>query len=323
MPLYSSLPAVNHNTLLIVGNGLNRAVDNSAGWKQLIDDLVDETGFREILQRSGGLPLWANFVTLYQEIALHNLKYASNDLELKQQVAEQILDFQENVIDKCDLHRQLMNLSCDNILTTNYDYILEDCITDDEDEVFRYGDHKETTFSLYRGIECPDQTIWHIHGEADYPQSINLGHNQYAGYLHRIRDYLIYGTDSSGNLRTDPLLEKIRNPRIFATGESWLDLYFSRPVIWLGFSLSMSEYVLWWLVFYRAELARRNSQFYRSRGMHFVNIFDPRESAEDKLQRLQRNRMLETSGVFVHDRPVQASKGWAYAYKAVINELGS
>ena len=104
MSLLSSLPAVSRNTLLIVGNGLNRAVDTSSGWKQLIDDLVDETGYRGILQKSGGMPLWANFVTLYQEIALHNLKYAMNDLELNEKVAAKILDFQDDMLKNCSMH---------------------------------------------------------------------------------------------------------------------------------------------------------------------------------------------------------------------------
>lgn len=319
MSLQSSLPTVSHNTLLIVGNGLNRAIDNSAEWKQVIDELIDETGYRAILKRYGGLPSSTNLVTLYQELSLRIQKYATNDLALKELVANRILSYQDDIQEKADLHRALMNLPCQNICTTNYDYVLEDSIVDEDEPLFRRGNHKETTFSLYRRVDCPGQTIWHIHGEADYPQSINLGHNQYAGYLHRAREYLVTGFDSSGNLRSTPLLQKLDERGGF-NEDCWLDHFFSRKVIWLGFSLCLPEYVLWWLVFYRAELTQRFHPFFRGREMHFVDIHDPRESAESKLQRLERNRMLETSGVTVHEYRV-AGGTWSSTYKRVIREL--
>jgi hypothetical protein len=320
MPHHFPLPVVNRNTLLIIGNGLNRAVDNNASWQILIDSLIDEAGYRQTVQRAGGLPAWTNLVTLYQELSLH---CGHNILspDLKKCVARNVERFQAKVLRNANLHRHLMSLPCQDICTTNYDYIFEDCTLRRGQESNRIGNHRETQFSLYRHIELPRKRIWHIHGELDMPSSINLGHNQYAGYLHRAREYLVTGFDSSGNQRSDPLLSKLNRKAPFSD-ESWLDLFFGRPVVWLGFNLAPSEYVLWWLVFMRSEMAQRFPKAFSSCPMIYLDIFDHSETNESKWQREERNRMLRTAGAIVHDRPVTGLGGWEEAYHNVLNELG-
>jgi hypothetical protein len=213
-----------------------------------------------------------------------------------------------------------MSLPCQDICTTNYDYILEDCILRRGQEPDREGNHRETQFSLYRHVELSRRRIWHIHGELDMPSSINLGHNQYAGYLHRAREYLVTGFDSSGNQRSDPLLSKL-NKRAHFSDESWLDLFFSRPVVWIGFNLAPSEYVLWWLVFLRCEMTQRFPNMFSNSAMFYLDLFDANETDETRWQRKERNRMLCTSGVTVRERNVWNQGGWVESFSAIINEL--
>lgn len=322
MPSLLSPPRVNQNTLLIVGNGLNRAVDNSGSWGKLIATLLKRSGYDSVLRfPHKDLSAHTNFVTLFQEISLYWMRKGGADQDIKDFVAEAMESFEESVLQNCELHERLMSLPCKHICTTNYDYVLEESYLQGEEIEACFGNHSETTYSLYRCVALDDKVVWHVHGEGRAPKSINLGHNQYAGHLQYARQYLINGLDSSGRDRFAPLNEKLQRNTPFDE-ECWLDRFFSaRQIVWLGINLPLSEYVLWWLIFYRAEKTQQFKTFYRDHEMHFIDIHAPNEPTDLCWQRSERNRMLRTAGAIVHDRPANGLGSWAEAYACLINEM--
>ena len=147
------------------------------------------------------------------------------------------------------LHRWLLGQNVTDILTTNYDYLLECAAAPD----FRpRHTTTETAYSLRRrqqvSVDGQPRRIWHIHGELRTPRSICLGFEQYMGALQRIRSYL-----------TESVPNGFRLGRILAgdedetAAENWCHLFFTQDVHIIGFGLDYSETDIWWLLNYRAR----------------------------------------------------------------------
>lgn len=88
--------------------------------------------------------------------------------------------------------------------------------------------------------------VWHIHGSADYPDSIKIGLDDY-----------INCTTQAKKMLSSPGKDKIA---LFATNNenwvgrnTWLDIFFRRNLIILGLSLNSDEVFLRWLFIQRAK----------------------------------------------------------------------
>lgn len=95
------------------------------------------------------------------------------------------------------IHHQLLTCAPQTILTTNYDYFLEQAIDND----FKAGaaSTKETLYSKERYREVGGYRIYHIHGETSGPASICLGYEQYVGSIQYIRAEIVKSTDKAPN----------------------------------------------------------------------------------------------------------------------------
>ena len=153
-----------NNKVLLLGNGINR-LSNEYSWSDLLDELIKATGKSEVITYREEKP----FTLLYEEIYLRTLKHLQcKEIRLKEKIANLVLSkFTPN-----EFHTKFLNLNVEHILTTNYDYNLERS---------SYNDHgkaanvlTERKYNLFRRRNVNDRYIWHIHGEADAPNSINL-----------------------------------------------------------------------------------------------------------------------------------------------------
>ena len=96
------------------------------------------------------------------------------------------------------IHTEIMAVNIENILTTNYDYNLENSTQ----HVWKSNmAARETYYSLFRRWSFGSKHIWHIHGELNNVDSIMLGHAQYAGYLNKIRNFLGNGIATESKAR--------------------------------------------------------------------------------------------------------------------------
>jgi hypothetical protein len=231
--------------VLLIGNGVNNADgDHAYRWNDLVNDLIKEfSKGKKISSADKPFPL------LYEEIFAAAIGGGKvKESEIKKFIADKTF----NIINPNTVHEGLVQLQFKNILTTNYDYNLEFGIKSDYKSYINKGLKKEKLYSLYRHHSLNEINFWHIHGEARLPQSINLGYEQYGGYLQFIRNYLINGIDDKGKKTLRPLIYRLRYPvkEIY----SWVDFFFTRDIYIIGLTLAMDEMHLWWLLSFRNRL---------------------------------------------------------------------
>lgn len=226
--------------VLLLGNGLNN-VTNNYKWGNLIDDLISYLGLRNIATKQKPFPL------LYEEIYLSNLKNKKiSEYDIKSYIAQKIGGLLPNKV-----HKSIESLSISNVLTTNYDYVIEQALGYNSQDLSDNGAVKQRRYSLFRHTKVGGKRVWHIHGEINKPNTILLGFEQYSGQLQQMRNYVVSGTGNAYKKRFAPLKDRLKKGDIEIV--SWLDLFFTQDIHIVGLSLEFSENDLWWLINYRAR----------------------------------------------------------------------
>ena len=100
---------------LLIGNDINNATE-SYSWNDLIKGLLDYSKIDSNLNQKD-----KPFPMLYEEIYMNSAKaYQTSESRLKKYIASQTRKLNPN-----QLHRQILDLGIENILTTNYDLSFE------------------------------------------------------------------------------------------------------------------------------------------------------------------------------------------------------
>ncbi len=288
--------------VLLIGNGINN-IESQYTWSDLVRDLIAYVGATRHI-RAGDKP----FPLLYEEIFAHWVRdRRREESEIKERVAALTEKFQPN-----DIHRRIMGLGLKNILTTNYDYTLEMAAgLESKDIPLNSGIVKEIVFSLFRFIRVGRTQVWHIHGERRAPQSIALGYEHYSGYLQRMRNYVVTGTEQSYKRSFVSLEKKLKKRAV--TFESWIDFFFTQNIYIVGLSLDFVEMHLWWLLTYRAR--RKYTRRVPIRNQ--ITFFYP-DCLESKI--CSRLELLRASDVVV--TPVACkSNDWRSYYHRVLDKI--
>jgi len=287
-----------NNKVLLLGNGINR-LSNEYSWSDLLDELIKETGKSEVITYREEKP----FTLLYEEIYLRTIKHLqSKEIRLKEKIANLVLSkFTPN-----EFHTKILNSNVEHILTTNYDYNLERS---------SYRDHgksanvlNERKYNMFRRRNVNGRYIWHLHGEADAPNSITLGHEHYVGYLQKMGNYLKdkitskrKGKDKEIRSPIQKAIYKQEEIRTFDkdnTIYSWVDLFVMNDIYILGLSLDYTEIDLWWLMIFKERLKKE-------RGVHsgetMYNCFYPHTLDKKEKAKLS---LLESLGIEVIKKDV-------------------
>ena len=150
-------------------------------------------------------------------------------------------------------YQKILELPCDDVLTTNYGFELEE--TSYETEIIsKYKVNAITDFIKARGRnkaepnkfmytyqsageKYNDKRIWHIHGHAKNPSSMIIGHGYYGRMLHKIIEYV---NSNEGRYRF--------GENEVLSVKSWVDAFLFSDVYVLGFSYDFAEMDLWWLL---------------------------------------------------------------------------
>lgn len=237
--------------VLLLGNGINR-IDNNYSWNNLMDDLL---GYAEM---TNAITLDAKpFPLLYEEIFLRLSSYHSHpESEVKAKIAELVRNVKSN-----DLHRRVMKMNVDEILTTNYDYNLESVTAGGIWKAKLIPPVKGSKYSIMRRRKAGNKVIWHIHGECNAPGSILLGYHQYAGYLQTIRNYVTTGLRYK-EIYFEPLTQRMRLGDLEI--RTWIDHFFMSDVFILGLNMEFVEIHLWLLLNLRGR-------FYKAPNKPFPN----------------------------------------------------
>ncbi len=226
-----------HSPILLVGNSINRLARGKS-WDHVLADL-------RLAARSPHCVRGAHkpYPIYFEELHCRALKAGVSESVFLTQVAQQF-----GQLATTPYHQRLMRLETDHILTTNYDYTLEDAVgaRPASIDLADRWEINEARFSLFRRNQAGGRWVWHIHGEALTPGSIMLGQDHYVNQAGRLREYWSAGVTYAAKGRLHTALRK--NAECFETAKSpyaWLDLFVRNPVHICGLTFDFSETVLW------------------------------------------------------------------------------
>ncbi len=168
-------------------------------------------------------------------------------------------------------------MAAKHILTTNYDYALELSI----DPAHREGGYKPSLkkYNIFRCRIAKEINVWHLHGETANPRSIILGYDNYTGTVQKMREY-IKSKDGYYGIRSP---YRMGNHDFDKDGfnYSWIDVFLRDDVHMIGIGLEYIEIDLWWLLYYKADLEKRNKEvgktyYYQFKGKSHCRMSLPR-----------------------------------------------
>ena len=265
--------------VLLLGNGLNNAFDGTA-WNALIHKMAK----RDDLPEQIALPY-----------PLQILLATCGDYAQSLQGMQDALVGVQPQGDFLELLHRLLDMGFDDILTTNYSYELERAAFPKELDSVKTrsrvqrmqattAEHAEPRYMLHTFNQAGENRIWHIHGEARKPQSMIIGHYEYASLLSRLKAHSDERKDAYQHLEEEPLSEL-----------SWVDQFILGNVYVLGFGFDPSEMDLWWLL-----NRKRNERAEHGK----VYFYEPHQ----ELPFNAKIELLKTMGVEVRDLGMMLSK---------------
>lgn len=256
---------------LLIGNGVNLLDDDqSVSWWELLDRLKQDGGVGDIDLNNDFKPFPLTFEEmLHRKIGEESLAVKAR--ELKQMISWMLLEQLENRPGFNDFHQRIAKSNIAEILTTNYDYGLQNSVIKNFNGIKSElaGYKREIRHSLRRFYYLPEENkqVWHIHGELEdcrkinpesryyHEQSIMIGYEHYTQYLAKIQESFI----GKGGVRKEDnqsLVTRIRNGN---AGLYWFDFFFTHDIYILGLGFDFSENHLWWLINQRANFMKSNS----------------------------------------------------------------
>jgi len=284
---------------LLIGNGLNRAADNKA-WADMLDEIREKYGV-EAASDYTNMPL--EFERIYLE-ALRN-GTAIKSYTVKKHIAE----FLPSVVD-LSLHREFAALPINTLMTSNYDYYLEQAIDADFKRKSAGVSTSERKHSLFRYLEIGTKRVWHIHGEAHCPDSICLGYDHYCMGMSKMIEYL---TRPLTGVSKKPLLRHWAEGGEFGNA-AWPTLFFTHDIFIVGMTLSFLELDLWWLLNHRIKFCLENPEYCVENEIHYFYA-----ASEEKVNDEQIS-LLESAGVILHPVPL-VRKNWKKLYSNILSNI--
>jgi len=269
---------------LFIGNGINLLdIEQSISWKDLLLNLKNRYNI-EVDSDNIFKPFPLMFEEmLYQKEGISELNNKLKNLKryIRNLIEEQI----ENKIGYNAYHKKVAELPYDDILTTNYDYSLENSIVENfiiNKDVYAI-DKREIKHSLRRGYEVNNKKIWHIHGElfdsrehndpkSYSEESIMIGYEHYSSYLEKIQEN-IRGKSGKQKAEKKSIFLRIKDENI---GVYWIDTFFTHNIDIIGFGFDFSENHLWWLINYRVQNIRIPNKKYKLTINNKIRYFYPR-----------------------------------------------
>lgn len=297
------------------GNGFNRLSEGSKSWSDLLESIADGkviNGITNTLQYED--------LYLCDKIDVTKLPSSmsgySQEYKVKYKIAKLVSDFKTN-----DAFEFLVNLGVDAYITTNYDETLEmQAKLGGWKKYWAEFDISERLYSIRRkhvyvsSKRNKKMTIWPIHGEAGYPQSIMLGYDHYCGAIGKIDSYLKgfyeYKNKVKDLVEVESMVERLRSNDIQI--HSWIDLFFTTNVHIIGFGLDYSEQDIWWILNKRKRYMYENKGNIRNK-IHFYGVVN--ESLE---------MLLNDFSVVVHKYSAPKShsiKAWRKLYTEMLQDL--
>lgn len=223
---------------LLLGNGLNRTLDNSVSWSELMKKLGSTAAEKDEIP----------FPIDFEQIAAHQggmVGNRSNDAyrQLRERMSNIVDDIDEATVGK--VHQAFRELDISNVITTNYDSLFESMF-DCDPLISNPGGYKNilTPISKSHGVN-----YYHAHGVGKWRSTLCLSHEHYISLITKIRN--TFFTDSKDE-KKESLTGIIKGE--VAPTKTWPELLFTTDVAIVGFELDYSEIDFWWLLAQRAAI---------------------------------------------------------------------
>ena len=296
-----------NNKTIFYGNGINYLSKNPIGWNDLLKIMMQDQEFE--------LKLLPNIMA-YERIRLNWNKY--NPKHLKTEISQLLTNQPSN-----KFYKDLLNIKCDNYITTNYDYAILKAFKELNQRNEIISNSSEDIYSIRRKTQLINQKdkhisqIWNIHGEIKKPKSIMLGLNHYSGSIAKISGYIKGTYDFTFEGKRPKIIsieEKLENNDFDKF--SWIELFFNSNVHITGFSLDFSEIDLWWVLNKRVRLMEKslisNKVYYYTKPIIEVK--------KDEIEIEKRKReLLKAFSVDVIE--FSTKKGYPEYWNKVINRI--
>lgn len=302
---------------LLIGNGLNRTLRNqSSSWSDLLQDFAKSRQ----LKSNKNIPMPLEFERLM------NLHMSKKCLKNKTEAYGRAKRSIANTIKKTSIandstaiHHKLKLIKINNILTTNYDGLIEEA----------YGLNnissiceKSRTCLLKPTNNINDVKFYHLHGLVTKPSTMCLGQVHYSKIVKILQEDL---DSKKGCVRkTNSNLKILRILRNEEKSDSWGSLFFTSNIGIVGFSLYDCEIDIWWL------LAKRAALYYQDYGgaksfiknkIVFYDVFCKSEEQEEQNQKLRKYELLKGLRVSVVKVIIDEKKDYERAYELILKEL--
>ena len=292
--------------VLFLGNGINR-LRGGYNWQDTMQNLAKEAGITEPTHLFSKIPNTILFEVLYSSF-LEKKDVHQEERHLKKFISKKLSNLPSN-----ECHEKVHTLGIKHIITTNYDYSIE---KSSASEYTKNSTYQESKYNLFRRNKVGNINIWHVHGEIDYPNTITLGFDHYAGNLEKMHSFLTTGL--SPRYHKIELETITKNTGCMNKCFSWVDVFLLNDVHILGFGMDFSEIDIWWLTIYKQRMRKRNKSFGKTFYHSFIQEAEnPEELEQTKIEVL---KSLNVNVVDYTDR-----KGYTYTkvYEEVFRQIKS
>lgn len=258
---------------LLIGNGLNLTA-GAISWNEMLDDLCPASlRITSDDENEEQVPLPIQFEIMGAKEGVRTPERRRDPyLALKEKVKEKLLD---NLPEPISLHGQAYYTGCNNIITTNYDYVLESASPRwDKSRARKWNSQQKYMLESTETVDGID--FYHAHGTYDVVTSICIGYEHYMGYVQHMRSLLV------GAKPKDEAADGTLGVARLLAGEeasligTWPALFFTSNIAIVGLGLSFSEIDLWWLLAFRAAFFSGNREFETDRNR--IVYFDVKEA---------------------------------------------
>lgn len=255
------------NTLFL-GNGLN-LLSGAKDWNTLLSSISYVTGGKSIIDDVPNTLQYESIMldtdyktdTVLKDsdgyILVDSEGYALQTAENTEQlVKEKIAGALSSIVYNKE-HGRFLKLPFEHIITTNYDDAIAQALSELGLKMDSM-DFAERLYSIRRHAtykkEDEKKSIHYIHGDIHHPNSIMLGLDHYCGSVSKIDDYIKGQYEIS--MKTQPdMISKLKEGIEHIV--SWIDLFFTSNIYFVGFGLDYSETDIWYILNKRKRYIRQ------------------------------------------------------------------
>ena len=219
------------------------------------------------------------------------------------------------------LHKMVFDIGATNIITTNYDYCLEEASGDwDSSKGTKWNSQQK--YLLASTGTAKGVRFFHAHGIQNLSSSICIGYEHYMGYVQHMRDILVKSQVDESGVEV-PRISRILRGKEDGNGEQWPVLLFSTDVAIIGLGLSFSEVDLWWLLTFRAAIFSGPDS--RDELRNNITYYDVAQSNGDKKDDCEKKmansaKAIALDGLQVNYRPI-VRRSYYEGYVDVLRQL--